>query len=202
MIVTRENLNVLTGSDYYDGNLIHNRFAYKFHRDKVLPIGNIVAFRSPMVVEQSGMIDMEDVLKNEFIYSDDAINFCYEIPGLEPFGAIAFQRLFNTRIANELHRIINCPIEMDGDDLIVHNEHSQRGVVQPKGKCSVSIVHCKNGAALGHTGINIVAGERAPIEAYSTNMKEEHVNQFMVSVCRMFYNMNSDIFVSSTKIIH
>ena len=35
----------------YDGNLIHSRFAYKFFRDKTLPIGNIVAFRAPMQVE-------------------------------------------------------------------------------------------------------------------------------------------------------
>ena len=35
----------------YDGNLIHNRFAYTFFKKRTLPIGNIVTFRSPMLVE-------------------------------------------------------------------------------------------------------------------------------------------------------
>ena len=66
----------------YDGEILHNRFAYRYFRNKTLPIGHILAFRAPMLVEADGMIDEEDVLKNEFIYSDDAINFLWEIPYL------------------------------------------------------------------------------------------------------------------------
>ena len=42
----------------------------------------------------------------------------------------------------------NTPIEVDGDDLIVHKEHDQHGIVQQKGKCSVSITHIKDGQLL------------------------------------------------------
>ncbi len=185
----------------YDGNLLHNRFAYSFYRSRVLPIGNIVAFRAPMKVEIDGMIDQEDVLKNEFIYSQDAVNFLWEIPNLNAFGAIAYQRLFNTSVANILQSYINKPIEVDGDDLIVHAEHNQRGIIQPHGKCSVSITHVKDDAALGHTGINVLAGEEAPSFAYSTKLTDEQVNSFMKDVTEMFYTMNDDIFVATTKII-
>lgn len=185
----------------YDGAILHNRFAYSYFRNKTLPIGNIIAFRSPMLVEADGMIDHEDVLKNEFIYSDDAINFLWEIPNLDSFGAIAYQRLFNTQLANILHKYIQAPIEMDGDDIIVHKEHEQHGIVQPKGKCSVSITHVKNGAALGHTGINIKAGRRAPAHAYSTNLDDSLVETFMREVIDMFYGLNDDIFIATTKII-
>jgi hypothetical protein len=185
----------------YDGNLLHNRFAYKFFRNKVLPIGNILAFRAPMLVEAEGMIDEEDVLKNEFIYSDDAINFLWEIPGLDDFGAVAYQRLFNTQLANILHQYIKAPIEMNGDDVIVHKEHEQHGIVQPKGKCSVSITHTKSGVALGHTGINIKAGRKAPAFAYSTNLSDDDATEFMKSVIDMFYGLNDDIFIATTKII-
>ena len=51
----------------YDGDLIHRRFAYTYFKNRTLPIGNIVTFRSPMHVEADGMIDHEDVLKNDFI---------------------------------------------------------------------------------------------------------------------------------------
>jgi hypothetical protein len=192
---------IVSDIEVYDGNLLHNRFAYRFFRNKVLPIGNILAFRAPMLVEAEGMIDEEDVLKNEFIYSDDAINFLWEIPDLDTFGAVAYQRLFNTQLANILHTYIKAPIEMNGDDVIVHQEHEQHGIVQPKGKCSVSITHNKGGAALGHTGINIKAGRRAPAHAFSTNLTDDQATEFMQSVIDMFYGLNDDIFIATTKII-
>lgn len=186
----------------YDGKLLHSRFAYNFFRDKALPIGNIVAFRAPMKVEAEGMIDSEDVLNNDFIYSDDAINFLWEIPMLDAFGAVAWQRLFNTQIVNILSTTyLKAPIEVNGDDLIVHKEHTQGGVAQSKGKCSVSITYSKNNVALGHTGININAGKKAPAFAFSTNLTDEQSNQFMSDVIKLFYEMNDDIFIATAKVI-
>jgi hypothetical protein len=186
----------------YDGDLIHNRFAYKYFRKNALPIGNIVAFRAPMKVEAEGMIDNEDILNADYIYSDDAINFCWEIPNLDPFGAVAFQRLLNTQIANILSaKYLKAPIEVDGDDLIVHKEHNQGGVVQLKGKCSVSITYSKNNVALGHTGINISAGKQAPAFAYSTNLGKDEADEFMKDIIELFYAMVEDIFIATCKVI-
>lgn len=194
---------ILNNIETYDGSLLHSRFAYKFFREKTLPIGNIIAFRSPMLVEADGMIDSEDIIKNEFIYSDDAINFLWEIPCLgDPFGAVAWQRLFNTNLANILSSIyLNAPIEVDGDDLIVHKEHEQNGVKQSKGKCSVSITYVRDQVALGHTGINITAGDKAPDHAYSTNLSTPEATTFMKEVVEMFYHMNDDMFLATTKTI-
>jgi len=186
----------------YDGKLLHGRFAYKFFRNKTLPIGNIVAFRAPMKVETEGMIDSEDVLNNDFIYSDDAINFLWEIPNLDPFGAVAWQRLFNTQLANILSsKYLKAPIEVDGDDLIVHKEHQQGGVTQTKGKCSVSITYSKNNVALGHTGINVVAGKKAPAFAFSTNLTDDAATAFMNDIIELFYTLNDDIFIATSKVI-
>jgi hypothetical protein len=193
---------ILNDVKVYDGRLLHSRFAYKFFRERTLPIGNIIAFRSPMLVEAEGMIDTEDVLNNDYIYSDDAINFLWEIPNLDPFGAVAWQRLFNTQLANILStKYLNAPIEVDGDDLIVHKEHTQGGITQPKGKCSVSITYSSNNVALGHTGINIVAGKKAPAFAYSTNLTNEQAVEFMKQVVELFYKLNDDIFIATSKVI-
>jgi len=186
----------------YDGKLLHSRFAYKFFRDRTLPIGNIIAFRAPMYVEAEGMIDSEDVINNDFIYSDDAINFLWEIPNLDSFGAVAYQRLLNTQIAQILsNNYLKAPIEVDGDDLIVHKEHTQGGITQPKGKCSVSITYVKNGVALGHTGINVSAGKKAPAFAFSTNLTDDQVNSFMGDVVKLFYELNDNLFIATTKVI-
>jgi hypothetical protein len=193
---------ILNDVKVYDGRLLHSRFAYKFFRERTLPIGNIIAFRSPMLVEAEGMIDTEDVLNNDYIYSDDAINFLWEIPNLDPFGAVAWQRLFNTQLANILStKYLNAPIEVNGDDLIVHKEHTQGGITQPKGKCSVSITYSSNNVALGHTGINIVAGKKAPAFAYSTNLTNEQAVEFMKQVVELFYKLNDDIFIATSKVI-
>lgn len=193
---------IITDIKNYDGKILHNRFAYKYFRDRTLPIGNIIAFRSPMHVEAEGMIDTEDVLNNDFIYSQDAINFLWEIPYLDPFGAVSWQRLFNSQIANILSfKYIKAPIEVDGDDLIVHKEHAQGGVTQMKGKCSVSITYSKNNVALGHTGINITAGKKAPAFAYSTNLGDSEAEAFMKDIIELFYKMNEDIFIATTKVI-
>ncbi len=186
----------------YDGDIIHHRFAYTYFRNRTLPIGNILAFRAPMKVEADGMIDLEDTLKNDYIYSEDAINFCWEIPGLDAFGAVAWQRLFNTQIANILStKYLKAPIEVDGDDLMVHKEHDQHGIIQPTGKCSVSITYARDGAALGHTAINVTAGRQAPAFAFSTNLTDEQCDEFMKSVIDTFYQMNDDMFIATTKLI-
>jgi hypothetical protein len=193
---------IVTDIKNYDGSILHSRFAYKYFRDRTLPIGNIIAFRAPMLVEAEGMIDTEDVLNNDYIYSDDAINFLWEIPNLDPFGAVAYQRLLNTQIANILSiKYLKAPIEVDGDDLIVYKEHNQGGVTQMKGKCSVSITYSKNNVALGHTGINIEAGKKAPAFAFSTRLGDEEAEELMKTVIDIFYKMNEDIFLATTKVI-
>jgi hypothetical protein len=185
----------------YSGEILHQRFAYRYYKNRVQPQGNIIAFRAPALVEAQGMIDVEDVLNNDFIYSKDMMHFLYEIPVLDNrFGAVAFQRLFNALAANILStNYIGAPIEMSGDDMMVHKDFTQLDTHQNKGKASVSIVHVKDGITLGHTGINNIAGERAPVFAFSCNLTDEQVNNYMNDVCNMFYSIVEDIFVATTK---
>jgi len=200
MIITKEQY---PEASCYSGEILHRRFAYKYFKNRVLPQGNIIAFRAPAKVEAEGMIDMEDVLNNDFIYSDDMMHFLYEVPLLtNTFGAVAFQRLFNTQVANILSNdFVKAPIEMKGDDMMVIKDFVQRGVKQQKGKASVSIVQVKDGAALGHTAINNRAGDKAPVFAYSCHLQDELVEEFMNRVINMFYELTEDIFVATTKII-
>lgn len=185
----------------YDGNLIHKRFAYQFFKKAVSPYGDIVSFRASMFVSDN-LIDLEDLISKDYIYSDDAINFCWEIPNLCALGAVAFQRYFNTGIANILSRYINKPIEMRGDDLMVHDkfigsDNTQRDV----GKVSVSITYSKEGIAIGHTGINIKAGTKAPGFAYSSKLNDEQAISFMGDVNGFFKESVADMQIATTKII-
>ena len=185
----------------YNGDLIHKRFAYQFFKKDVSPYGNIVAFRAPMYVSDN-LIDLEDSLSKDYIFSDDAINFCWEIPNLCPIGAVAFQRHFNTVAANILSRVINKPIEMRGDDLIVHDKFiGSDKTERESGKASVSITYSANNIAIGHTGINIKAGKKAPGFAYSTLLKEEDIQDFMTTVIEFFNDEVKDMQIATTKVI-
>ena len=190
---------IIKDQTIYNGDFIHKRFAYKYFRDKTLAVGNIVSFVAPVEVTIN-LIDLEDSLEKDYIYSDSMINFCWEIPNLDPFGAVCFQRLFNTSIANILHKIINKPIEMKGDDIMVHAEFTQGGVVQQKGKASVSITYSKDNVSIGHTGVNLVAGKQAPAFAFSTNLTPEQTVKFQNAVIDQFYSMVDNIFIATTKI--
>ena len=185
----------------YDGKLIHSRFAYKFFRKDVSPYGNIVAFRAPMYVKEA-LIDLEDSLSDDFIHSQDAINFCWEIPSLCPLGAVSFQRYFNTTIANILSDIIKKGIIVDGDDLLVQDEFvGADDKIRQQGKVSVSITYSKDNVAIGHTGINIIAGDKAPAFAYSSNMSDKDIARFINTVVEHFNGEIRDQFIATTKII-
>lgn len=201
MIVTREQVKQLTGCDYYNGSIIHSRFAYKFFRDKVSPIGNIVTFAAPAKVETEFMIDLEDVLSKDFIYSKNMVHFCYELPTTNLFGGVAFQRLYNSMIGDILSKTIERDVEVEGDDIFVRHEFQNKGIIIARGKASVSIVAEKQGAIVGHTGINIEAGEEAPSFAYSTGMSAEDVLKFQKECIDAFYNTTRSIFIATTKTI-
>ena len=185
----------------YNGDFIHKRFAYEQFRKDVSPVGNIVAFRAPMDVTEN-LIDLEDTLSNDFIASADAINFCWEIPNLCPFGAVSFQRLFNTAIAQILSKYIKAPIAMDGDDLMVQKTFvGSDGEEREEGKVSVSITYSLENVAVGHTAINIDAGSDAPGFAFSSLLSDEQATEFMTEVIDYFNSEVKDQFVATTKIV-
>lgn len=185
----------------YNGDLIHERFAYRFFKKDVSASGNIVAFRAPMYVSDH-LIDLEDSLSKDYIFSDDAINFCWEIPNLDAFGAVAFQRWFNANIAMILARISGLKILIDGDDLMVNSTFiGSDKKEREQGKVSVSIAYSKNTTAIGHTGINIKAGNKAPGFAFSSNLSDEQVEEFMNAVCNFFNSEVRDISIAASKVI-
>jgi len=185
----------------YDGDFIHKRFAYEQFRKEVSPFGNVVAFRAPMYVKEN-LIDLEDTLTNDYIHSADSINFCWEIPNLCPFGAVSFQRLFNTSIAQILAGIIEKDIVVDGDDLMVNDKFiGSDKTVHDQGKVSVSITYSKDNVALGHTGININAGDKAPGFAYSSDLTDHEAQTFMTRVIDLFNREVKDQWIATTKII-
>jgi len=194
MIITPQQLKQATGEDYYSGSILHNIFGYKFLKKSVTPTGDIISFIAPMLVSDH-LIDLEDSINEDFIYSDLAMNFLIEIPNVDLYGSICFQRLFNAQLGSLLcSKYLQKTGYVDGDDIMILDGEEHK-------KCSVSIAAHKNGCALIHTGINIFAGDKAPSFAYSTNLDETLALQFMQEAENIFQNMTMDIHVASRKVI-
>jgi len=195
MIINREQLKNVTGCDYYDGAILHQRFAYKFFKKNVRAVGNIVAFVAPMEVT-TNLIDLEDAINHDYIYSDSAINLLIEIPNIDLFAGVCFQRLYNAQLGSLLcTKYLQQEGFVDGDDIMVKVSDTEFK------KASVSIAARKNDAVMIHVGININAGEKAPSFAYSTNLDDEAATNFMGDAINIFQNMVSDIFVATSKVI-
>ena len=82
-------------------------------------------------------------------------------------------------------------------DNFVGSDEKQR----QEGKVSVSITYSKDNIAIGHTGINIKAGQRAPGFAYSSNLTGVEAKILMESVCDYFNEEVKDINIATTKVI-
>jgi len=180
----------------YDGSLIHDRFGYEYFRDKYNFTGNIISFRGKMEVT-TNLIDKEDLLNKDFIYSDDAINFCWEIPNVDAFAGVAFQRLYVTHVSNLLGRILGTTFIVSGDDILIRNQPDENAYK----KASVSISTQKNGAVLGHLGINIAAGDKAPAFAFSTNLTDDQLLNFVQEAEMIFYHLTRSISIATTKTV-
>lgn len=190
MVYTKNKIN-------YDGSLIHKRFGYEFYRDNYKPTGVIVISRGNMDVT-TNLIDLEDKLNNDYIYSEDAINVCWEIPNICSMGSVFFQRLFINYVAQSIQKMCGFfDIQVKGDDIMIKADQGDSFK-----KASVSITKVIDGnVAVGHLGLNIIAGPKAPNFAFSLNLTNEQVKDFCYEIEKIFYDTLQDVFVATTKVV-
>jgi len=186
----------------YDGSLIHERFGYRIFRKEYNPLGVLYITRGNMDVKDN-LIDLEDKLSDDFIYSDDALSICWEIPNMNAIGAVFFQRLFVQEIANlfRTDKFGLYDVEVNGDDLMLRKKGMGENNREEWGKASVSITKVTDTVALGHFGINISAGERAPSFAFSLFLTDELVEKLASKIDDIFYEIVRDCFTATTKVI-
>lgn len=186
----------------YDGSLIHSRFGYRLFRKEFNPLGVIYLSRGNMDVRDN-LIDLEDKLSDDFIYSDDALSICWEIPNMNPIGAVFFQRLFVQEIANLFRKDTFglYDVSVEGDDLMLRKKGMGEDNKEAWGKASVSITKVTDSVALGHIGININAGPKAPSFAFSLFLDDELTSMLAYNIYDIFYEILQDCFCATTKVI-
>ena len=149
----------------------------------------IVAFCGECEVKLTEMVDIEDVINNEPIYSKSMLSFISEQFGVNLPEGVFRQRLLICTI-KELLEEYGKQIRRCGDDLFFEDK-----------KLTVSIATKSITSTLIHTGINILS-EGAPVKAsgLTSELGIENIKEFAIEVMKRYSEEIDDIILAGTKV--
>ena len=148
----------------------------------------IVAFIGEVDVKLDEMVDIEDVINNEPIYTKKMLNFIIENFNSSLEQMVWIQRLFIS-IIKEVIEEYGIIVKRDGDDLFFDNR-----------KLSVSIATKSITSCLIHTALNIIK-EGAPISASDlTEIGIVDIREFAQKIMQKFSNEAQSIKMATYKV--
>ena len=150
---------------------------------------SIVAFIGECDVKLDEMVDIEDVINNEPIYSKNMLSFISEQFNIGLVEGVFRQRLLIC-IIKEVLEIRGFKVKRCGDDLFFDDK-----------KLSVSIAAKSQNSVLIHTGINIES-EGAPVDAsgLASEMGITDIETLADEVMDKYSDEIDDIIGASTKV--
>ena len=149
----------------------------------------IVAFIGECEVKLTEMVDIEDVINNEPIYSKKMLSFITEQFNVDLVEGVFRQRLLICKIKEALEKR-GFKVRRDGDDLFVNDK-----------KLTVSIATKSMTSILIHTGINIDANG-APVKAsgLESDLGMTDIEDFAKEIMEEYSAEIDDIIMASTKV--
>ena len=149
----------------------------------------IVAFCGECEVKLTEMVDIEDVINDEPIYSKYMLSFITEQFNVELVEGVFRQRLLMCCIKEALEKR-GFTVRRSGDDLFVNNK-----------KLSVSIATKSLTSVLIHTGVNILS-EGAPIavSGLKSDLGIDDIKELAIEVMKNYSEELDDIVLASTKV--
>ena len=170
----------------YIGSQLQPHWIYKNFK---LQGDAIVAFIGECEVKLTEMVDIEDVINNEPIYSKSMLSFITEQFNINLVDGVFRQRLLIC-IIKELLEKRGVFVVRNGDDLMIN------GI-----KLSVSIATKSTTSILIHTGLNIES-EGAPVKAsgLTSELGITDIRAFAQEVMTAYAEELKDIELASTKV--
>lgn len=171
----------------YDGRQLAPHWIYKNFN----VIGDaICAFIGEVKVELTEMVDVEDVINNEPIYSESMLNFIVEFFGINLSEGVLRQRLLITTIKETIEKYCDKPIKRNGDDIFIDGK-----------KLSVSIATTSSNSVLIHTALNLKSENTPiPVSTLPENANIFNVKEFAQEVMTSYTNEIEDIYFATCKV--
>ena len=149
----------------------------------------IVAFTGECKVDLTEMVDIEDVINNEPIYSKNMLSFISEQFGISLREGVFRQRLLMC-VIKELLEERWIFVVRNGDDLLIDNK-----------KLSVSIATKSITSILIHTGLNIVSeGAPVPASGLASELGIKDIKEFALEVMKRYSEELEDIEFAAAKV--
>ncbi|MCR5266589.1 MAG: DUF366 family protein [Cyanobacteria bacterium RUI128] len=170
----------------YIGSQLAPHWIYKNYK---LQGDAIVAFCGECEVKLTEMVDIEDVINNEPIYSKYMLSFITEQFNVNLVEGVFRQRLLICIIKEELEKR-GIFVVRNGDDLMINGA-----------KLSVSIATKSHNSILIHTGLNIDS-TGAPVNAcgLTSELGIVDIKEFGNTIMRRYSDEIDDIVLASTKV--
>lgn len=148
-----------------------------------------VAFIGECEVKLTEMVDIEDVINNEPIYSKSMLSFISEQFNIGLVEGVFRQRLLICKVKEALEKR-GFKITRNGDDLFFDGK-----------KLTVSIATKSATSVLIHTGINIIS-DGAPVKAsgLTSELGITDIKEFAQEVLINYAEEIDDIILASTKV--
>ena len=149
----------------------------------------IVAFCGECEVKLTEMVDIEDVINNEPIYSKNMLSFITEQFNVNLVEGVFRQRLLICIIKEELEKR-GIFVVRNGDDLMINGA-----------KLSVSIATKSHNSVLIHTGLNIdSAGAPVRASGLTSDLGIVDIKEFGNTIMQRYSDEVDDIILASTKV--
>ena len=149
----------------------------------------IVAFIGECEVALTEMVDIEDVINNEPIYSKSMLSFITEQFNVNLVEGVFRQRLLIC-IIKELLEARGIFVVRNGDDLMIDGR-----------KLSVSIATKSTTSILIHTGLNILSeGALVKASGLTSELGISDIKEFALEVMKRYAEELEDINLASTKV--
>lgn len=170
----------------YEGWQLSPHWIYKNYK---IQGDAIIAFIGECNVDLREMVDIEDVINQEPIYSQNMLSFISEQFNIPLIEGVFRQRLLICKIKEGLEDM-GFKIKRDGDDLFYNGK-----------KLTVSIATKSPTSILIHTGINI-SSVGTPIETsgLQTDLGLSDIKEFAKEVMNKYNEEISDIILATTKV--
>ena len=172
----------------YDGTQLSSHWAY---RNYGVLGDSILCFQGPCRVALPEMVDLQDVLGNSPIYSEQMLHFIAEHFDLDLETTILRQRLLIATLKDLVAERCEARIRRSGDDLFVGER-----------KLTVSIATLTPVSTMIHTGIN-VTGKNAPVPAIGLaelGLIETGITEVGQALCRAYAQEYEQIKLARCKV--
>jgi len=169
----------------YDGTQLAPHWIYKNFK---IQCDAIIAFKGECEVKLSEMVDIEDVLNNEPIYSKLMLHFISEQFNVGLVEGVLRQRLLICIIKEALEKR-GITVQRNGDDLFVGRK-----------KLTVSIATKSLTSILIHTGINIDAAGAPVVACGLSDLGINDIEAIAKEIMTCYSNEIDDIILATTKV--